>query len=126
MPFAIPHDKPSRREALAYYCSVVRRYDLPLALHEEVETVTPEEDGFVVPSTGREGRRERRARAVALATGYFHNQRRLGVPGKGRGGYTTAIGSRCLTTPRAWRWSGAATRRAKPRSSSGGRERRFT
>jgi len=55
VPFAIPHDKPTRREALAYYSSVVRRYQLPLALHEEVEQVTPVEDGFRVYSRGRGG-----------------------------------------------------------------------
>jgi thioredoxin reductase (NADPH) len=82
IPFAIPHDKPNRREALAYYSSVARRYQLPLALHEEVEGVTPVEDGFVVRSSSRRGEHERSARAVALATGYFHNQRLLGVPGE--------------------------------------------
>lgn len=82
IPFAIPHDKPNRREALAYYSSVVRRYQIPLALHEEVADVSATEDGFVVATHGRQGRRQRLARAVALATGYFHNQRRLGVPGE--------------------------------------------
>ena len=82
IPFAIPHDKPSRQEALAYYSSVVRQYQIPLALHEEVESVVPDDDGFHVVTRGRDGSREYSAHAVALATGYFHNQRRLGVPGE--------------------------------------------
>ncbi len=82
VPFTIPRAKPDRREALAYYASVVARYDLPLALHEEVLEVRGEGDTFVVTTDSRHGHRERRAHAVALATGYFHNQRRLGVPGE--------------------------------------------
>ncbi len=84
VPFTIPRAKPDRRDALAYYAAVARRYRLPLALHEEVEEITPDGDAFVVTTRGRSGHRERRAKAAALATGYFHNPRRLGVPGEDR------------------------------------------
>ena len=82
VPFSTPHDKPDRREALAYYRSVVARHELPVALHEEVSTVRPGPHGFTVTSRGERGDRERHARAVALATGYFHNPRYLGVAGE--------------------------------------------
>ena len=78
IPFTIPDDKPTRRQALAYYRMVVERYRMPLALYEEVLEVRREGEGFVVVSN----KREIRARAVAVATGYFGNPRRLGVPGE--------------------------------------------
>lgn len=82
LPLPLPGEKPTRREALAYYRAVAAHYRLPLAPYEEVTEVCREPDGFVVRSTAESGPRERQARAVALATGYFHNPRRLGVPGE--------------------------------------------
>lgn len=79
IPFSIPDDKPSRRQTLVYYREVVRHFQIPLALHETVTAVEREADGsFRVVS----GKAVRRARAVALATGYFGNPRKLGVPGE--------------------------------------------
>ncbi|HEX2253811.1 MAG TPA: NAD(P)-binding domain-containing protein [Thermoanaerobaculia bacterium] len=87
VPFTIAEDKPSRRQTLVYYRSVVERYQVPLALHERVLAVHPPrgegEDVFVVDSEHRGERRQHRARAVAVATGYFFNPDRLGVPGEG-------------------------------------------
>ncbi|HYL06372.1 MAG TPA: YpdA family putative bacillithiol disulfide reductase [Thermoanaerobaculia bacterium] len=88
VPFAIPEAKPSRRQALVYYRSVVERYGIPLALHEDVRAIERHGDGFLVRSersaeAGEPGeQRRRRARAVALATGYFDGWKRLGVPGE--------------------------------------------
>jgi thioredoxin reductase (NADPH) len=82
IPFSIPDVKPTRRQALAYYRLVADRYRIPLALYEEVVDVRPEGEDFVVSSVGRSGANERRTRAVALATGYFGNPNRLGVPGE--------------------------------------------
>ncbi len=87
VPFTIPEVKPNRRQALVYYREVVKRHGVPLALHEAVERVEPVAPGpqgerFVV-HTVRDGRpHRRRARGVALATGYFWNPRRLQVPGE--------------------------------------------
>ena len=78
IPFTIPDDKPTRRQALAYYRMVVDRYQMPLALYEEVVDVRKEGEEFLVTSN----KRQLRARAVAVATGYFGNPRRLGVPGE--------------------------------------------
>lgn len=87
VPFTVPEVKPNRRQALVYYREVVKRHRVPLALYETVDAVEPVPTGpdggrFVIRSV-RNGRRvERRARAVALATGYFWNPKRLGVPGE--------------------------------------------
>lgn len=78
VPFTIAEDKPTRRQALAYYRAVVERYKVPLALYEEVREVRKEGEEFVVPTA----KRTLRARAVAIATGYFGQPRKLGVPGE--------------------------------------------
>lgn len=78
VPFTIAEDKPTRRQALAYYRAVVERYKVPLALYEEVLEVRKEGEEFVVPTA----KRTLRARAVAIATGYFGQPRKLGVPGE--------------------------------------------
>lgn len=79
IPFTITDDKPSRRQTLVYYREVVRHFRIPLALHEAVTAVEREEDGSFRVATAKA---VRRARAVALATGYFGNPRKLGVPGE--------------------------------------------
>jgi thioredoxin reductase (NADPH) len=82
VPFAIPEDKPNRRQAIAYYQAVAARHQIPLALQEEVVAIEAEAGSFRVRTSGRAGDRVRRARAVAVATGYFTWPRRLGVPGE--------------------------------------------
>ncbi len=92
IPFGIPDDKPTRRQALAYYQGVARQHQLPLALFEDVTEIQRPEDGpteqpFTVitrPAAAVEGGvvRQRRARAVALATGYWGRPKRLEVPGE--------------------------------------------
>lgn len=84
VPFAIPEEKPNRRQAIAYYQAVAARYELPLALHEETRSIRPAKGGFVVRGEGRAGATERFARAVVVATGYFAWPNRLGVPGEDR------------------------------------------
>jgi thioredoxin reductase (NADPH) len=81
VPFTIPDDKPTRRQALAYYRFVVQHYQVPLALYEEVLDVRKEGEEFVVRTHRLTGERTYRARSVAIATGYFINPRRLSVPG---------------------------------------------
>lgn len=90
VPFAIPEAKPTRRQALVYYRSVVERYAIPLALHEDVQRIERRGDEFAVhterrlaAAAGADGApRVRRARAVAIATGYFDGWKQLGVPGE--------------------------------------------
>lgn len=85
VPLPTPHDKPSRREALAYYRAVAARFEIPLALHEEVTGLKRTEGEFEITSRSVDRKASgcvRRARAVALAQGYFHRPRRLTVPGE--------------------------------------------
>jgi thioredoxin reductase (NADPH) len=82
VPFAIPEPKPTRRQAIAYYHSVVRTFDVPLALHEEVLAVDRGEDGFIVTTRRRGETLSHYGGAVALATGYFADPRHLGVTGE--------------------------------------------
>lgn len=81
--FTIPGTKPTRREALAYYRAVAEQWQLPVVLREQVLGAEREADGvWTVSSRRREGIAvTRRSRAVALATGYWDQPRRLGVPG---------------------------------------------
>jgi thioredoxin reductase (NADPH) len=88
VPFAIPEAKPTRRQALVYYRSVVERYAIPIALHEDVQRIERRGDEFAVHTERRiaagadAAPRVRRARAVAIATGYFDGWKQLGVPGE--------------------------------------------
>ena len=81
-PFSIPQDKPDRRQAISYYQGIARKFDLPVATHEEIESVNRAGDGFEVIGLKDGGKVNRRAKAVALATGYFHLPNRLQVPGE--------------------------------------------
>ncbi len=94
IPFGIPDDKPNRRQALAYYQGVARQHRLSLALYQEVIEISRSQGGqdgcgdelFTVTTrsvaAGQGGERQRRARAVALATGYWGQPNKLGVPGE--------------------------------------------
>lgn len=82
VPFAIPEDKPDRRQALSYYRAVAAHYRLPLALHEQVQWARREGEPFAVETMTPAGPRRRLARSVVLATGYFGDAKVLGVPGE--------------------------------------------
>ena len=87
LPFVTPYEKPTRGEALRYYRRVANSYQLEIAFDERVETVMPDGDAFVVRSRflapARAGAEVvRRARHVVLASGYYDQPNRLGVPGE--------------------------------------------
>ena len=100
LPFVTPYEKPTRPEALRYYRRVVETFGLRLSLGEEVLSIEKEAGGaFVVrtrpsraaataalaPGVSRgegEPTRARRARFVVLASGYYDNPNRLGIPGE--------------------------------------------
>ena len=89
VPFAVAAEKPSRRDALAYYRAVAEHFELDVRQYEDVVGVEAlgraAADGarFVVRSRPRGGaERAWRARAVIVATGYFGTPSRLGVPGE--------------------------------------------
>jgi bacillithiol disulfide reductase len=83
LPFIIATDKPTRRDALAYYRAVVRHFRIPLRQYERVTAIQRDGDGFVVNSDSRaRGEQHTRARAVVVATGYFGSPNYLHVPGE--------------------------------------------
>src|SRR5918999_1787805 len=80
MPFVVATEKPTRRDALAYYREVVERHGLIVRQYERVEHIEAGADGFVVHSRPREqDSRRTSARAVVIATGYFDSPNYLGV-----------------------------------------------
>jgi len=83
IPFVVATEKPSRRDALAYYRAVVRHFNVPLRQYERVTSIERDAGSFVVHSVLRDGsERDTRAKAVVVATGYFGSPNYLGVPGE--------------------------------------------
>jgi thioredoxin reductase (NADPH) len=83
MPFVIAAEKPTRRDALAYYRAIVRHFDIPLRQYERVTAIEPAGNEFIVRSDSRaHGEQITRARAVVVATGYFGSPNYLRVPGE--------------------------------------------
>ncbi|GAB5537278.1 MAG: YpdA family putative bacillithiol disulfide reductase [Rubricoccaceae bacterium] len=70
--------KPHREEAIDYYRSVAQREQLDVRLGERVLGIKGEAGAFEV----RTDRGTHRARAVAVATGFFDQPNRLGVAGE--------------------------------------------
>src|SRR5678815_733222 len=72
LPFVVPVAKPSRRDALAYYRSVVTYFGLDVRQYETVESISGSQGAFVVKTRRRElDTSEVRAKAVVVATGYW-------------------------------------------------------
>ena len=83
MPFVIATEKPTRRDALAYYRAVVKHFDISVRQYERVTAIAKTDDGFVVRSMARSGdERVTTARSVIVATGYFGSPNYLRVPGE--------------------------------------------
>jgi thioredoxin reductase (NADPH) len=83
MPFVVATEKPTRRDALAYYREVVERNGLVVQQYERVEHIEAAGEGFVVQSRPRgQEVRTTTARAVVIATGYFDSPNFLGVAGE--------------------------------------------
>src|SRR5687767_3892570 len=72
LPFVIATEKPSRRDALAYYRSAVLHFEIPVRQRERVIAIQGRSGSFVVVSR-TQGGEERRTKAatVVVATGYF-------------------------------------------------------
>lgn len=83
IPFVVATEKPSRRDALAYYREVVRHFGLIVRQYERVTSIEREGDTFRVLSTTRSGEKKvTMAKAVVIATGYFGSPNYLRVPGE--------------------------------------------
>lgn len=83
LPFVIATDKPTRRDALAYYRAVVTYFGIPVRQRERVTAVQGKVGDFTVISRTAGGEvKKTTADAVVIATGYFGSPNRLGVPGE--------------------------------------------
>jgi thioredoxin reductase (NADPH) len=83
LPLVTPYDKPTRLEALRYYRRVVETYGLQVSFREKVVAIERDDDGVFAVATEQRGvTRERQARAVVLAIGYYDLPNMLGVPGE--------------------------------------------
>jgi thioredoxin reductase (NADPH) len=97
LPFASPHEKPTRAEALNYYRKVVDACDLPIAFEETVVSIERETSGaaeasapaggeprvFAVETRSSKGvRHVRHARNVIMAIGFYDHPVLIGVPGE--------------------------------------------
>ncbi len=84
-PLVTATDKATRKEALDYYRKVVQNEALQVRTFTAVRTLAPRAAaaGFDVHTRDERGTTATlHARAVMLATGYFDNPKRLGVPGE--------------------------------------------
>lgn len=84
IPFAVPHDKPFRDEALAYYRRVAKHHNLNITPYEEALSIDKQPDGtFKVATRKRNGAESvREARHVVISTGYFDHPNYIGIPGE--------------------------------------------
>lgn len=83
IPFSTANEKPYRAEALSYYRKAAKHHQLRINSYEEVTAVKPTEPGFHVESRTRAGEvKHYQAGHVIIATGYFDNPNRLGIPGE--------------------------------------------
>jgi thioredoxin reductase (NADPH) len=86
LPLVTPYEKPTRIEALRYYRRVAETYKLHIAFGETVTGLQRDPASGILTVTtrvdGAEEVRERHARAVVLAIGYYDHPNRLDVPGE--------------------------------------------
>ncbi|HEX9085204.1 MAG TPA: YpdA family putative bacillithiol disulfide reductase [Gemmatimonadaceae bacterium] len=83
LPFVIATEKPTRRDALAYYRAVVTYFAIPLRQRERVTAIQGRSGEFTVVSRTAGGEESKtRAGAVVIATGYFGSPNRINVPGE--------------------------------------------
>jgi len=83
LPFPCASEKPTRRDALAYYRSAVAHFGLTVRQYETVRRIFVRGEIFVLHSEPRGGEMvETEARAVVIAAGYFGSPNLLDVPGE--------------------------------------------
>ena len=81
-PLVTAADKPTRKEALDCYRKVVHNDRLDVRTYTEVTGIEKQADGFVVTAEHAGATARFGARSVVVATGYFDNPKKLGVPGE--------------------------------------------
>src|SRR5215218_2448447 len=72
LPFIIPGEKPTRRDALTYYRAVVRHFRIPVRQQHRVTRIDGVAGDFRVQvALAGDLTAEKRAKAIVVATGYF-------------------------------------------------------
>jgi thioredoxin reductase (NADPH) len=89
VPFAAPEAHPTRLESLAYYRGVAEKFGVKVVPHARIVSIRAREgEGVVILSEAKDlspsgrGDSETSAPAAIIATGFFHNPKRLNVPGE--------------------------------------------
>lgn len=83
VPFSVPDAHPTRLETLAYYRGVAEKFRVRVIPDTEVASMKPlPAGGLEVEVKDRAGTRRMSAPAAVIATGFFRNPKRLGVPGE--------------------------------------------
>ncbi len=83
VPFTTPEAHPTRLEALAYYRGVAERFGVRVRPETVIHAIAPRPGGGLeLAGESRGGSVRFEATEAILATGFFHNPRRLGVPGE--------------------------------------------
>ena len=83
VPFGVPDAHPTRIETLAYYRAVAEKFGVRVVPRTEIVAITPvPAGGLEVSAVDPAGPRRFAAPAAILASGFFDNPRRLGVPGE--------------------------------------------
>jgi thioredoxin reductase (NADPH) len=83
IPFASPHQKPTRQEALEYYRCVAQHYNLVIRQYERVERVTGSDEDFIVHTEDFHKRAwQIHARKLVISTGYYDLPNMINVPGE--------------------------------------------
>lgn len=77
IPFISHGPKPTRHEALEYYRRAAEHYQLKIRLYESVVRVDGEDGSFEVVTD----KNKYQAEKVILATGFYGQENRLGIPG---------------------------------------------
>jgi len=81
IPFTTPHAHPTRLETLAYYRGVAERFAVRVEPETEIVDAKRAGEGFAIEARRGGAAHTFSARAVVIATGFFHNPKRLDVPG---------------------------------------------
>ncbi|MFN0159199.1 MAG: YpdA family putative bacillithiol disulfide reductase [Bacteroidota bacterium] len=79
VPFVVSTVRPTRVDTLNYYQKVAKQFGLDIRSHDAAVSLERIGDHFAVTT---ETRRVYEAKNVVVATGYFDNPNRLGVPGE--------------------------------------------
>jgi len=74
--------RPTRIQALHYYLSVVKNYQLKVEQDHLVSSITKHEDTFEVLATHQQHEKLLKSKKVIVATGYFDNPNLLGIEGE--------------------------------------------